>query len=578
MRKARVGDFFSMAIPLTVCALLFPIMPVSAQSNIKLDSLQRAHINLRFGMFIHFNMNTFNPGWGEDRVDPKTFAPTNVDCGQWARAAVSAKMKYAILTTKHHDGFALWPSKQTAPNGLGHYTVMESAYPHDIVKMFVDSMRAYGIIPCLYFSIWDQASGVPGPYNMRPDTLKWSKYKAFVTGQITELLGGTYGEIPFFVFDGYSWDVGHWAVPFEDIRGLIKKLQPNCLIMDHNGATPWDVDIEYFEEPLGITVPAGNTYPSCQGQTISGDWFWNSTAADSTQLKSISVIVSHLTTEQPRYCNFVLNCPPNRTGQLDAAIVNRLAAVGKAWSPDLTRADLPPAPPRLERPFTPITATATSNGATAWYAIDNCNDGPASNHSQTIWTSSGALPQSVTLDLGRVRDSIDMLLYQPRRFGSTTGNITSYKIYVSTDNAAFTQVTTGTSAGGTWGTWSGDSTIKWARFAQLSGRYVRLEASAVSGGTSAAVNTIVVGACLPYGPTTAIQQEKAPVITLSHGPYIIKTMGTVMLDKRLAGKTNAVAVYDLTGKLVASKSVNGNLLDLKKECGFGEGVFVVKVK
>jgi alpha-L-fucosidase len=444
--------------------------------------------------------------------------------------------------------------------------------------MFVDSMRAYGIIPCLYFSIWDQASGVPGPYNMRPDTLKWSKYKAFVTGQITELLGGTYGEIPFFVFDGYSWDVGHWAVPFEDIRGLIKKLQPNCLIMDHNGATPWDVDIEYFEEPLGITVPAGNTYPSCQGQTISGDWFWNSTAADSTQLKSISVIVSHLTTEQPRYCNFVLNCPPNRTGQLDAAIVNRLAAVGKAWSPDLTRADLPPAPPRLERPFTPITATATSNGATAWYAIDNCNDGPASNHSQTIWTSSGALPQSVTLDLGRVRDSIDMLLYQPRRFGSTTGNITSYKIYVSTDNAAFTQVTTGTSAGGTWGTWSGDSTIKWARFAQLSGRYVRLEASAVSGGTSAAVNTIVVGACLPYGPTTAIQQEKAPVITLSHGPYIIKTMGTVMLDKRLAGKTNAVAVYDLTGKLVASKSVNGNLLDLKKECGFGEGVFVVKVK
>ncbi|MBN2036152.1 MAG: hypothetical protein JW768_05360, partial [Chitinispirillaceae bacterium] len=61
----------------------------------KLDSLQRVHVNLRFGMFIHFNMNTFYPGWGENRVDPETFAPTNVDCGQWARAAVSAKMKYA---------------------------------------------------------------------------------------------------------------------------------------------------------------------------------------------------------------------------------------------------------------------------------------------------------------------------------------------------------------------------------------------------------------------------------------------------------------------------------------------------
>jgi alpha-L-fucosidase len=558
--------------------LLIASTTAVAQINTKLDSLQREHINQRFGMFIHFNMNTFYSGWGEDRVAPKTFAPTNVDCGQWARAAVSAKMKYAILTTKHHDGFALWPSAQNAPNGLGHYTVMESAYPHDIVRMFVDSMRVYGIIPCLYFSIWDQASGVPGPYNLRPDTLQWSKYKAFVTGQITELLGGTYGEIPLFVFDGYSWDVGHWAVPIEEIRGLIKKLQPNCLIMDHNGAAPWDVDIEYFEEPLGITVPIGNTYPSCQGQTISGDWFWNSTAADSTQLKSVSAIVSHLTTEQPGYCNFVLNCPPNRTGLLDAAIVNRLAAVGKAWSPDLTRADMPSAPPRIERPFTPLSATATSSSATAWYAIDNCNDGPASNHTQTLWTSTGALPQSVTLNLGRVRDSIDMLMYQPQRFGSTTGNITSYRIYVSNNNTTYTQITTGTSSSGTWGTWPSDSTIKWARFAQQSAQYVRLEAVAVSSGTAAVINTIAVGAYLPCSQMTAVKQQTSRAAALPHGSVIMKTMGTIMLDGRFLGKINTVAVYDLSGKLVATKAVTGKYLDLTKECGAGEGVFVVKVK
>jgi len=99
-------------------------------------------------------------------------------------------------------------------------------------------------------------------------------------------------------------------------------------------------------------------------------------------------------TEQPRYCNFVLNCPPQPRGLFDDAIVKRLAAVGKAWSPDTTRTRMPSAPPRIDRPFTPVSATATSAATIAWVCIDNCNDGPASNHTQTLWTSAGALPQS----------------------------------------------------------------------------------------------------------------------------------------------------------------------------------------
>lgn len=684
-------------------AVLFSTAPVFAQINTKLDSLQRVHVNLRFGMFIHFNMNTFYPGWGENRVDPKTFAPTNVDCGQWARAAVSAKMKYAILTTKHHDGFALWPSAQNAPNGLPHYTVMESAYPHDIVRMFVDSMRAYNIIPCLYFSGWDQASGIPGPYNYRPDTLTWSRYSTFVLGQITELLGGTYGQIPLFVFDGYSWDMGHKAFPIEIIRGLIKRLQPNCLIVDHNGATPWEVDIMYFEEPLGIQAPTGNTIASCQGQTISGDWFWNSTAADISQLKTTADIVSHLTRLEPLYCNFVLNCPPNRTGVMDAAIVTRLGQVGTAWSPNNSRAAMPTQPPQLERPFTPISATATSASSSAFNAIDNTNDF-SGGHTQSLWTSTGSLPQSVTLDLGVVRDSVDMLMYQPRRFGSTVGNITSYRIYVSTNGTTFTQITAGTSSSGTWGTWPGDSTIKWARFAQQSARYVRLEAAAANGSASnmindndsrityagwyysggrglgdynddghfstvigdscvftfngtgidylserysdmgnvdvyidgtfrqnvnlyvngtrqvqqavysittlsagshrikivnrstayacvdafrlygadtssfAVINTIAVGAFLPYRQMVGVHPGTVQPTPGQSAAGIIKAMGMVMIDKRFSGRINTVAVYDLAGKLVGVKKIRKNSVDLRKDFGVPNGVYIVKVK
>jgi Alpha-L-fucosidase len=543
--------------------------------NKKLDSLQRIHVDLRFGMFIHFNMNTFHAGWGESRIDPKTFAPTNVDCGQWARAAKSARMKYAILTTKHHDGFALWPSKQNAPNGKPHYTVMESSYPHDIVRMFVDSMRANGIIPCFYFSGWDAASGVLGSY-ADPATVRaqWPQDSAFVLGQIEELLGGTYGQIPLFAFDGYSWDMGHWAFPIETIRGLVKKLQPNCLILDHNGGVPWDVDIVYYEEPLKITAPNGNIIASCQGQTISSDWFWTSSAADLSQLKTLSDCLAHLSRLEPLYCNFVLNCPPNQTGVFDQAILTRLSEIGNSWNPLPSRPPMPSQPPQLERPLTPVTATATSGSAIN--AIDNTND-YTRGHAQSLWTSSGALPQSVTLDLGAVRDTIDMLMYQPQRFGSTIGNITSYRIYTSVNGTNFTQITAGTSSSGTWGTWAADSSIKWAQFARQSARYVRLEAIAVDGGTSAVINTVTLGAHLPYNAAAGAKKETSRVSRLSSGEYIKKAINRFSYAPAVTGNELSLAVYDLNGKLVGVKTSIKTMLNMRKNSELGNGVYVVKI-
>ena len=76
-----------------------------------LAELQRDFVELRFGMFLHFGILTYTGAWSKPNLDIKLFNPTRLDPGQWADAAVSAKMKYGVLTTKHHDGFALWPSK-----------------------------------------------------------------------------------------------------------------------------------------------------------------------------------------------------------------------------------------------------------------------------------------------------------------------------------------------------------------------------------------------------------------------------------------------------------------------------------
>ena len=87
--------------------------------------------------------------------------------------------------------------------------------------------------------------------------------------QLTELLTN-YGAIDILVFDGWSWKMGHKAMPYQEIRELVKSIQPNCLLLDHTHfMSPWDADVAAIEEPKGAFVPADNTFPATQGQKIN---------------------------------------------------------------------------------------------------------------------------------------------------------------------------------------------------------------------------------------------------------------------------------------------------------------------
>jgi alpha-L-fucosidase len=398
----------------------------------------------------------------------------NLNPGQWADAAVAAKMKFGVLTTRHHDGFALWPSAASTFN-VGHITWRNGQ--GDVVREYVDAFRARGLGPGLYYSIWDNTQGVGNSDPVTPAQM------SYVTTQLTELLTN-YGPIPILVFDGWSWKTGHQRVAYQTIRDLVKSLQPECLITDHTGLVdPWEADIMDFEEPKGVWAPVGNTIAADQEQKINGnggnDWFW---APNIGGYMSVAAIVNqHLQVLEPRYTNFVLNCPPNRDGLMDAAIVTRLAEVGAAWSPNLSRPPLPAQPAIIEYPYTPISATAT-NG-TAFNAIDSKND--VTSH--TLWSAKN-LPQSVTMDLGQLRPDVGMLqvLENYARTGPTTsGNITSFGILVSTNGTTFTEVSSGT--------WPADAKPHTAIFGPVAARYVRFEARAAST-VSAVATDITIGA------------------------------------------------------------------------------------
>ncbi len=444
----------------------------NAASSKSLEQVQRDFVELRFGMFLHFGILTYTGSWSKPNLDIKLFNPTRLDPGQWADTAVAAKMKYGVLTTRHHDGFALWPSKVGAFN-VGH--IPWRGRKGDVVREYVDAFRGRGLLPGLYYSIWDTTADVSAGH-LTPAKL------AYVKTQITELLTN-YGPIPILVIDGWSWQMGHNAVAHQEIRGLVKSLQPNCLLTDHTHlADPWNVDVVSFEEPKGAWAPPGNTYPGAQGQMINAtggnDWFW---APDIGGLMTVAdVVTRHLQDLEPKWTNFLLNCPPNRDGIMPPEIVTVLRGVGAAWTPNLARPPLPAQGPQNERPYTPVSATASSGDANA--AIDGKND----TEFISMWQPTGALPQSITLDLGGVRPDVGWLGAVPRYHkeqSSKDGNVTSYRILTSTDGSNFGEATAAA--------WPADGRMKVATFDPRPARYVRFEIRAANG--IPAVTEITVG-------------------------------------------------------------------------------------
>ncbi|HLL66832.1 MAG TPA: alpha-L-fucosidase [Micromonosporaceae bacterium] len=500
-------------------------------------ALQRL-VNWRFGLFMHFNMATFtDEEWATGGLDVNRFNPTQLNCTQWATAAKSAGMQYAVLTTKHHDGFCIWPTRQN------EYSVRNSTvFRRDVVREYVDAFRAAEITPCFYYSIWDKTHGVDRGSITRADI-------DYTKAQFTELLGGTYGEIPLLVIDGWAWRMGHHQMPYDEIRAHIKSLNPNIIICDLNGMTdPWQTDAIFFEEPKGIWAPEGNIFAGVQSTNITNTgWFWhppNSTNGRGDTAAAVprsweNIVNDHIKTLEARYVSFLLNCPPNNKGLLDTNIVNRLKEVGPKWQPNTGRAPLPPQPDILLYPVTPIRASATSGNAAN--AIDGTVDW-AQFARESRWESTGSLPQSVTMDLGAVYSNIDTVSYLPRQDRPTvtgafitTGNITGYRVLTSTNGTTFTEAARGT--------WAGNKFMKLARFAPRNARYVRLEATATVGGGPAILSELDCGGIAAPPRAGGITPSTGPTtpVPTTPPPTTPPPTGTFKLINRRSGKALTIA-------------------------------------
>ena len=194
----------------------YPNMPVP---SLEPSEGQKAQMNRKFGMFIHFGINTFNnTEWSDGTLPIESYKPTAIDADSWVKTAYEAGMNYVILITKHHDGFCLWDTDTT------DYSVKYSSVKTDVVKEVSEACKKYGIKLGLYYSLWDRHEKC-----YKDD----ETYVQYMEKHLTELMDGRYGEIIELWLDG-EWDKSCRKWQLDRLYNHVKSMQPNCQISVNN--------------------------------------------------------------------------------------------------------------------------------------------------------------------------------------------------------------------------------------------------------------------------------------------------------------------------------------------------------
>ena len=311
-----------------------------SESNLKARQWFR---DAKFGMFIHWGVYSV-PGRGEwvmenekipiteyEKFAPQ-FNPTEFSAADIVSLAKAAGMKYITITSKHHDGFAMFATKQNKWN-----IVDATPYGKDPLKQLAEECRKQGIKLFFYHSQldWHNPDYLPlgrtGHSAGRPGGGDFQRYLDFMDAQLTELLTN-YGDVAGIWFDG-MWDKPDADWQLQRTYSLIHKLQPAALIGSNHHHAPFDgEDFQMFEKDLPGANTAGFNQTSISAlpletcETVNGAWGYN---ASDKKFKSVPELIHYLVRAAGSNANFLLNIGPMPTGKVQPEFVERLHAIGE---------------------------------------------------------------------------------------------------------------------------------------------------------------------------------------------------------------------------------------------------------
>ena len=333
----------------------------------KLDKWQ----DQKFGMIIHWGVYSV-PGmiesWAlcsEDWIDrdstmtygdfkkwywglSKEFNPVNFNPEQWAKAGKDAGMRYLVFTTKHHDGFNMFDTKQT------DYSIAKGPFKNnpraDVAKYVFDAFRKQDFMIGAYFSkpdwhsenFWWPKYATPNRnvnYDIRKHPERWNKFKQFTYNQISELMHN-YGAVDILWLDG-GWvrpletvneEVLSWGAPIPEfsqeidmpkIAAMARKAQPGILMVDRTVHGPY----ENYQTPEQKIPEKQLAYPWESCMTLGGAWGF----VPNDQYKSASKIIHSLIEITAKGGSLLLGVGPKADGTLPQEVINRLEEIGN-WT------------------------------------------------------------------------------------------------------------------------------------------------------------------------------------------------------------------------------------------------------
>lgn len=285
---------------------------------------QLAWHDLETYAFVHFGPNTFTAKeWGDGQEDPALFNPTALDTDQWCRVFRDAGLKAVIVTAKHHDGFCLWPSRQST------HTVAQSPWKDgqgDLLKDLATSCRKYGLKFGVYVSPWDRN---------HPD-YGTDGYNDVFVATLNEVLTG-YGPVFEVWFDGANGEGPNGKRQIYDwprFHETVRKLQPNAVMFSdagpdvrwvgneagHAAPTSWSTinrDRYVPGTPLYAELAEGHAegthwVPSESDVSIRKGWFWKESENDT--VKSPETLLDLYVRSVGQNSAFLLNVPPDTRG------------------------------------------------------------------------------------------------------------------------------------------------------------------------------------------------------------------------------------------------------------------------
>ena len=324
-----------------------PLDETAAQHDARMAWWREA----RFGMFIHWGLYAIPGGYWEGkrtggaewilnavRIHPddymplqKQFDPVDFDATQWAMVAKQAGMRYIVITSKHHDGFCLWPSAFT------DFDVEGTPFQRDILGELATACRDENIVLCFYHSImdWTHPDYLPRrAWDDRPtDDADYEAYVRHMHAQLAELVE-RYGP-------GVMWFDGEWEGTWTHEHGmrtydLVRELDPRIIVNNRvdtgrtgmaglTRAGGYRGDFGTPEQEIPATgLPEGVDWETCM--TMNRSWGYQSF---DTAFKSVPDLLHKLVDIASKGGNFLLNIGPDERGRFPEQSVQALEAIGR---------------------------------------------------------------------------------------------------------------------------------------------------------------------------------------------------------------------------------------------------------